>query len=88
MLFRRSGGRGLPHALPSGLQAERLVAVVGLQCLLRQRAENQVQMASGEAVQRWAAMPQTRPEESGEMCAPNREASLSVGFHHHMVDRQ
>lgn len=73
MFFCRSGGRGLPRALPSGLQAERLVTVVGMQCLLRQRAENQVQMASGEAIQRRAAMPQTRPQESGEMCGPNRE---------------
>lgn len=70
MLFRRSGGRGLLYALPSGLQAERLVTVVSLQRLLWQWTENQVQMAKGEAFQRGEAMSQTRPQESGEMCGP------------------
>lgn len=65
----RLRGRGLPHPLPAGLQAQRLVALVALQHLLRQRAEGQVEVAAREALQRRAALPQAGPEESGEVCS-------------------
>lgn len=55
----------MPHPLPAGLQAQRLVALVRLQRLMWQRPEDPVQVAQGESLQRRTAVSPAGPEEPG-----------------------
>lgn len=53
------------HPLPVGLQAERVVQLVTLQQVLRQRGQSALQVAQGEALQWRQALSQAGPRQPG-----------------------
>lgn len=71
--FRLHRG-GMHHPLSLRLQTQRMVQLVALQQVLRQRSQSSLQVAQGEALQRRPAVSQTGPHQPGT--EPETQTSL------------
>lgn len=71
---------GLHHPLPVRLQTERVVQLVAMQQVLRQRGQSSLQVAEGEAVQRRPTVSQAGPRQSGDTsrCPAVRDVSIKT----------